>query len=104
MRSLRTLVLVLIAALTLGGALSAAAPGYAAPAACHESGHQPAAPDKHKPAQVAVNCCAGCLPAPSQPTSAVIAPAAPAQQHARPSADRLESLARAPEPQPPRLV
>lgn len=104
MRSLRALILVLIAALTFGGALSAAAPAFAAPVACHESSHQPAAPEKQKPAQVAVNCCAGCLPAPSQVASALVAPALPLQEHARPTAERLESLARAPEPHPPRYV
>jgi hypothetical protein len=65
---------------------------------CHEA---PAIPDKPKPAQLAVNCCVGCMPAPGDApvVLAVVAAEPPAYSVVQPVIDgRLT----APDPHPPR--
>ncbi len=105
MKGLRAIAALLIAVFVLGGAMSAAAPAFAAQPACHDAGHQTPSHEKPRPALQAVNCCAGCLPAPVV-SAAGAAPeiAARAGTLTLSPAERLEGLTRSPDPDPPRLV
>lgn len=99
MQALRTLLLILIAATFAVGGTARAMPMPAGEPPCHEA---PASPDKHKAAQVAVNCCLGCMPAPGE-TTAVLATVT-----AEPTAyavveTAIEGRHTAPDPGPPRL-
>ncbi|HEX6867132.1 MAG TPA: hypothetical protein VF122_07865 [Caulobacteraceae bacterium] len=104
MKGPRAIAALLIAVLVVGGAMSAAAPAFAVQPACHDTGHQPPASEKHGPAVQAVNCCAGCLPAPAVAAAAApgLAPAGLAPVAS--PAERLEGLSRSPDPDPPRPV
>ena len=92
MQALRTLLLILIAAtFAVGGTARAMPlPASAAEPPCHEA---PASRDKSAPAQSAVNCCIGCMPAPGEtPVLLAISPAEPAA----------DGLITSPDPDPPR--
>ncbi len=98
MRALRTLLLILIAATFAVGGTARAMPMPATEPPCHEA---PAAPDKHKPAQPAVNCCVGCMPAPGETAVvlAVVAAEPTAYSVVQPA---IEGRLTAPDPHPPR--
>jgi hypothetical protein len=99
MRSMRTLVLTLIAVLFAAGGMVRPAPAEAASSPCHEA---PAHHDKSVPGQAAMTCCIGCMPA---PTDAVVVLTSLAAE--RPAYDQpvsgLEGRLTAPDPDPPRL-
>lgn len=89
----------------VGGVVRAAPMAETAP--CHEpGGHETkdhGKPDKPRPAAAGVNCCVGCMPAPS--VSEPVADAAPGLERvvlARATEDVLTSRALEPEPRPPR--
>ena len=98
MQVLRTLLLILIAATFAVGGTARAMPMPAAEPPCHEA---PASPDKHKPVQLAINCCLGCMPAPGETTAALavvaVEPTAYAVVH-----PTIEGRLTAPDPHPPR--
>jgi len=101
MKVLRTVLLILIAAtFAVGGTARAMPlPATAAEPPCHEA---PAQQDKSAPAQAAVNCCIGCMPAPGEaPVILGVTPAEPAAYAA--VAHRSDGLTTSPEPDPPRL-
>lgn len=104
MRNLRALLVIVVAALFLSGALSLAAPAFAVEPACHETGDHAPAPDKHPSVNAALSCCAGVVPAPVSVDCEERVFLAPARAHLPPVAERLEGLARAPDPHPPRLA
>lgn len=98
MQALRMLLLILITATFAVGGTARAMPMPDTEPPCHEA---PASPDKPKPAQLAVNCCVGCMPAPGDApvVLAVIAAEPPAYSVFQPVIDgRLT----APDPHPPR--
>ncbi len=99
MAALRTLLLILIAATFAVGGTARAMPAPAGEPPCHEA---PASPDKHKAAQVAVNCCAGCMPAPSEIAAAQAVIAAEPTAYAVVET-AIEGRHTAPDPGPPRL-
>ena len=99
MQVVRILLLSLIAVVFAVSGTARAMPMPAGEPPCHEA---PAAPEKQKPAQVAVNCCAGCMPAPSE--VAVVLAVISAQPTAYAVVDTAgEGRLTAPEPDPPRL-
>lgn len=99
MQALRALLLILIAATFAVGGTARAMPMPAAAPPCHEA---PASPDKHKAAQVVVNCCAGCMPAPSETAAMLeITVAEPTAYAVVETA--IEGRHTAPDPGPPRL-
>ena len=98
MQALRMLLLILITATFAAGGTVRAMPMPGVEPPCHEA---PASPDKHRPAQLAVNCCVGCMPAPGDApvVLAVVAAAPTAYSVIQPVIDgRLT----APDPHPPR--
>ena len=99
MQALRTLLLILIAATFVVGGTVRAMPMPAAEPPCHEA---PASPDKHKPTQVAVNCCIGCMPAPSETLAVLAVVRAAPTLYATVETDA-EGRRTAPDPRPPRL-
>ena len=98
MQALRTLLLILIAATFAVGGTARAMPMPTAEPPCHEA---PASPDKHKPAQLAINCCLGCMPAPGETTVvlAVVAAEPTAYTVVQPA---IQGRLTAPDPHPPR--
>lgn len=98
MQALRTLLLVLIAATFAVGGTARAMPMPAAEPPCHDA---PANPDKHKPAQQAVNCCIGCLPAPGETAVALAVVAAEPTAYSSVQL-AIEGRLTAPDPHPPR--
>ena len=98
MQALRALLLVLIAATFAVGGTARAMPMPAVEPPCHEA---PASPDKHKPAQLVVNCCIGCMPAPGE--APVVLSATTAEPTAYSSVQpAIEGRLTAPDPHPPR--
>lgn len=99
MQALRTLLLILIAAtFVVGGAARAMPMPETAEPPCHEA---PASRDKSAPAQAAVNCCLGCMPAPGEtPVLLATAPAEPAGYVV--VATVADGLTTSPDPDPPR--
>jgi hypothetical protein len=98
MHALRMLLMILITATFAVGGTARAMPRPDAEPPCHEA---PASPDKHGPAQLAVNCCVGCMPAPGDAPVilAVVAAEPTAYSVVQPVIDgRLT----APDPHPPR--
>ena len=98
MQALRMLLLILLTATFAVGGTARAMPMPDTEPPCHEA---PASPDKPKPAQLAVNCCVGCMPAPGDApvVLAVVAAEPPAYSVFQPVIDgRLT----APDPHPPR--
>lgn len=99
MQALRTLLLILIAASFAVGGTARAMPMAADAPPCHEA---PASPEKHKPAPVAMNCCAGCMPAPTETAAMLeITVAEPTAYTVVETA--IEGRHTAPDPGPPRL-
>lgn len=99
MLALRAFLLPLIAVVFAVSGTARAMPMPMAEPPCHEA---PATPDKHKPAQVAVNCCAACMPAPTDATLRLgVITAEPTAYAAVEIA--IEGRLTAPEPDPPRL-
>lgn len=98
MQALRTLLLILIAATLVGGGTARAMPMPVGEPPCHEA---PAAPDKHKPAQLAVNCCVGCIPAPGG-TAVVLAVVVAERTAYTVVHPAIEGRLTAPDPHPPR--
>jgi hypothetical protein len=99
MQPLRALLLILIAATFAVGGTARAMPAPAAEPPCHEA---PASPEKPHPVQAAVNCCVGCMPAPSE--TAVVLTAGPAERSVYARVETAaEGLTPAPEHGPPRL-
>jgi len=97
---LRTLLLSLIAVVLAvsGTARAMPMPMAAQQPPCHEA---PATPDKHKPAPIAVNCCAACMPAPTDAAVALAATTAHPTAYAVVET-AIEGRLTAPEPDPPR--
>lgn len=95
---LRTLVLVLIAALFAVGGAARVMPAAVAEPPCHES---PADPGKAALTNAAMTCCVGCMPAPT--AAAVILRSLPAQRADYAAVDTaIEGRPTAPDPEPPR--
>lgn len=99
MQSLRTLVLVLIAALFAVSGTARAMPAPAGPPPCHEA---PAQHGKSMPAPAAVSCCVGCMPAPTEVPPLLSGQSAEAAVYADALAMRSGRVT-APDPDPPRL-
>lgn len=98
MLALRALFLSLIAVLLAVGGTVRAMPMPVAEPPCHEA---PAHHDKQKPAQVAVNCCVGCMPAPTG--TQVLLPEVPVAPTDYATVETsTEGRRTAPEPRPPR--
>lgn len=99
MQALRTLVMILIATLFVVGGTARAMPMPAGQPPCHEA---PADHGKSVPAQAAMTCCVGCLPAPTEaaPLPRALSAERPVYAAVEP---RLEGRPTAPEPEPPRL-
>jgi len=97
MQALRTLMLILIAATFAVGGTARAMPMPASEPPCHEA---PASPEQ-KPAQPAINCCIGCVPAPGDAVMILsVAAAEPtAYSVVHPA---IEGRLTAPDPHPPR--
>jgi len=112
MRGLRTLLLILVAAvLAVGGPLRAL-PCHAEPAAappCHEMAgdmadvaHDNAPAHKSKPDAMPLSCCAGCLPASVRDAAPMLAPSAVARVAFTPLSQAFDGLSPAPDHGPPR--
>ncbi|MCF8503951.1 MAG: hypothetical protein K9G59_03485 [Caulobacter sp.] len=99
MRSLRTLVLTLIAVLFAVGGMVRPGLAEAAPSPCHEA---PAHHEKSTPIQAAMTCCIGCMPAPTDAVVVLTSVAAERAAYDHP-ASGLEGRLTAPDPDPPRL-
>jgi len=99
MRSLRTLVLVLIAALFAVSGTARAMPAPAGPPPCHEA---PAQHGKSMPAPAAMSCCVGCMPAPTEVPPLLGGRPAEAAVYAD-ARDLRTGRVTAPDPDPPRL-
>ncbi|MDP2260403.1 MAG: hypothetical protein Q8J89_11890 [Caulobacter sp.] len=98
MQALRTLLLILIAATIAVGGTARAMPMPAAEPPCHEA---PASPDEQTSAQLAVNCCVGCMPAPCE-TATILAVAAAEPTDYTIVQPAIEGRLTAPDPHPPR--
>jgi hypothetical protein len=114
MRGLRTLMLILLAAvLTVGGPLRAL-PCHAetAPPPCHEmtaaaadmSGTAHDKARKSKPDALAMSCCAGCLPAAVRDIAPAASPGAAVRIAFAPASRALDGLSPAPDHDPPRFL
>ena len=99
MRSLRNLVLTLIAALFAVSGVARAMPVPAAQPPCHEA---PADHGKSMPIQAAMTCCIGCMPAPADVAPALKTLPAEPTVYADLAAVLVGRLT-APDPDPPRL-
>lgn len=99
MQALRTMMMILIAALFVAGGTARAMPMPAGQPPCHEA---PAQHGKSMPVPAAMTCCAGCLPAPvdNGPAPRLLPPERPACVAVEPV---IEGRNTAPEPGPPRL-
>lgn len=111
MRGLRTLMLILLAAVFAVGGPLRALPCHAEPVSrpCHEiAGMPPLAHDKapaHKPRPdaLAANCCVGCLPAGVRDVAPASAPSATVRIAFTAASQPLNGLSHAPDHDPPRL-
>ena len=110
MRGLRTLMLILLAAVfAVGGPLRALPAHAGGVPPCHEMTGEMTAPahDKtpaHKPRPDAIplSCCAGCLPASVRDAAPVLAPGAVVRIAFAPVSQAADGLSPAPEHGPPR--
>jgi len=99
MRPLRTLLLTLITALFAVSGMARAMPMPAAQPPCHEA---PADHGKSTPAQAAMTCCIGCMPAPAE-TAVILTSVAAKPTVFGVAVTEPEGRMTAPEPHPPRL-
>ena len=112
MRGLRTLMLILLAAVFAVGGPLRALPAHADGApACHEmagaasnQAHDQAPAHKSKPDAMAVNCCAGCLPAAARDMAPDLAPGATIRVAFAPLRQAIDGLSLAPDHGPPRFL
>jgi len=109
MRGLRTLMLILLAAVFAVGGPLRAVPAHAGASACHEmagamEGPRPhkAPAHKSKPDLLALGCCVGCLPAAARDAATVLAPGLRLRVAFAPFSQVLDGLSPAPEHGPPR--
>ena len=110
MRGLRTLMLILLAAVFAVGGPLRALPAHADGAPpCHEmagamvdGSHDKAPAHKSKPDALAMSCCAGCLPASVRDAAPVLAPGAVVRVAFAPLRQAVDGLSPAPEHGPPR--
>jgi hypothetical protein len=109
MRGLRTLLLILVAAVFAVGGPLRALPCHAEPASpppCHEMAGEMAdhgtPAHKSRPDAMPLSCCAGCLPASVRDAAAMLAPAAVVRIAFAPTSQALDGLTPAPEHGPPR--
>jgi hypothetical protein len=117
MRGLRTLMLILLAAVfAIGGPLRALPAHAGALAPCHETAadmgemagemagmtHDKAPVHKSKPAALAMSCCAGCMPAAVRDIAPTTTPDAAVRLAFAPLSRTLDGLSLAPEHGPPR--
>jgi hypothetical protein len=119
MLGLRTLMLILLAAVfAVGGPLRALPAHAGAVPPCHETAadmgemrgemagmaHDKAPVHKSKPDALAMNCCAGCLPAAVRDIAPTATPSATVRLAFAPLSRPLDGLSLAPEHGPPRLL
>jgi len=109
MRGLRTLMLILLAAVFAVGGPLRAVPAHAGAPACHEmagamegSAPHKAPAHKSKPDLLAMNCCAGCLPTAVRDAAPALAPGQVLRVAFAPFSQALDGLSPAPEHGPPR--
>lgn len=105
MAALRALLLVLMTAtLVVGGTARAMPAPAAAPPPCHEAPASQGHHDKSKPgpAQAAMSCCVGCMPAPNLAVAVQRSASTERPVYAR-ATPRQAGRLTAPEPDPPRL-
>lgn len=114
MRGLRTLMLILLAAVfAVGGPLRALPCHAETVPPCHEMAadmtgdmpgmtHDKAPAHKSKPAAMALSCCAGCLPASVRDLAPTLAPDAVVSIDFAPLRQAVDGLSLAPEHGPPR--
>ena len=112
MRGLRTLMLILLAAaFAVGGPLRALPAHADGVPPCHEMAgadmagmvHDKAPAHKSRPDAMAMNCCAGCLPAAARDVAPDLAPGAIVRIAFAPLSQAVDGLSPAPEHGPPRL-
>jgi len=112
MRGLRTLLLILVAAVFVVGGPLRALPCHAEPTApppCHEMtgdmadmAHDKAPVHKGRPDAMPLSCCAGCLPASVRDAAPVLAPGAVVRIAFTPLRQAFAGLSPAPDHGPPR--
>ena len=114
MRGLRTLMLILLAAVfAVGGPLRAPPCHAKIVPPCHETAaympsdmagiaHEKAPAHKSKPAALALSCCTGCLPASVRDIAPTLAPGAVVRVAFAPFRQAVDGLSLAPEHGPPR--
>ncbi len=110
MRGLRTLMLILLAAVFAVGGPLRALPAHAdGVPSCHETAgpmadmaHDKAPAHKSKPDALAMSCCAGCLPAAVRDVAPVATPSAAVRIAFAPVSQAIDGLSPAPEHGPPR--
>lgn len=112
MRGLRTLLLILVAAVFVVSGPLRALPCHAEPAApppCHEMArdmagmaHDKAPVHKNRPDAMPLSCCAGCLPASVRDATPVLAPGAVVRIAFAPVSQAFDGLSPAPDHDPPR--
>jgi hypothetical protein len=113
MRGLRTLMLILLAAVfAVGGPLRALPCHAEIVSPCHETAadmgamvgmaHDKAPIHKSRPDAMPLSCCAGCLPASVRDVAPVLAPGAVARIAFAPLSQAVDGLSPAPEHDPPR--
>ncbi len=111
MRGLRTLMLILLAAVFAVGGPLRALPCHAenTPPPCHEMAadmagmaHDKAPAHKPKPDAMALSCCAGCLPVSVRDVAPTLAPGAVVRIAFAPLRQTVAGLSLAPEHGPPR--
>lgn len=110
MLGLRTLMLILLAAVfAVGGPLRALPAHAGAVPPCHETAadmagmaHDKAPVHKSKPDALAMNCCAGCLPAAVRDIAPTTTPGAAVRIAFAPVSQAHDGLSPAPEHGPPR--
>jgi hypothetical protein len=114
MRGLRTLMLILLAAVfAVGGPLRALPCHAEIVPPCHEMAgdmagdmagmaHDKAPPHKSRPDALALSCCAGCLPASVRDVAPTLAPGAVVRIAFPPLSQAANGLSLAPEHDPPR--
>ena len=107
MRGLRTLMLILLAAIfAIGGPLRAMPCHAKTVPPCHEMAgmaHDKAPSHKSKPDALAPSCCAGCLPAAARDLAPAATPGAVVRLAFAPVSQSRDGLSLAPDHDPPRL-
>ena len=112
MRGLRTLMLILLAAVFAVGGPLRALPAHAdGVPSCHETAadmagmaHDKARAHKSRPDAMPLSCCAGCLPASVRDATPVLAPAAVVRIAFASVSQAADGLSPAPEHGPPRSL